>query len=124
MIALRSPNPLANRTGLPARKSPRKLDAHSRRPSPRATKTFLSASPGFAHLVHTTKQLARCNVRCRKPLVENTLFTHAGIGMVRIWPAFPFSASFGKNRQPEAYPSASSDKEDEANRDQNYSSHP
>ena len=30
-------------------------------------------SPGFPHLVHTTKQLARCNVRCLDPLVGHSL---------------------------------------------------
>ena len=30
-------------------------------------------SPGFPHLVHPTKQLARCNVRCLDPLVDDIL---------------------------------------------------
>ena len=31
-------------------------------------------SPGFPRLVHTTKQPARCNVRCLKPLIEDILY--------------------------------------------------
>jgi len=31
-------------------------------------------SPGFPYLVHTTKQLARCNIRSPDPLVDDILY--------------------------------------------------
>ena len=42
---------------------------------PRARPPFPSASlPRFSHLVHPTKQLARHNVRCLDPLVDDILY--------------------------------------------------
>jgi hypothetical protein len=52
-------------------------------------------SPRLSHLVHPPKQLSRCQVSSFDPLVQK-LFTHIGIGIVRICPAFPFRSTMAQ----------------------------